>query len=145
MTYHYYGHNLDYLTFNRIDWILPTKQKNKWTIFPSGPYNHRLLDIIIFLLTYVQTLRRIFHIDFFTFVFPVFLEFFCNIQHTEQKWWKWITCLNIYFEMGWYIGVIGRLHYKETLVHLIMVEVRNGTPNIFKGIKYVSWFQQLPI
>ena len=38
MTYHYLSQNCIYLTLNRLDGLLHTKQtKNKWPWFPSGP------------------------------------------------------------------------------------------------------------
>ena len=61
-TYHYSGHNCSYLTLNRLDRLLPTKQrKKKWPWFPSGPYRPRIFDSLRFFLTYGQSLRRIFH------------------------------------------------------------------------------------
>ena len=45
--------------------------------------------------------------------------------------------------MGWYLGVIGRINYEEIPKYLLIGEITNGTPNIFMGIQYEIWFQQI--
>ena len=91
-TYHYYCHNNSYLTINRLDWLLPTKQtKNKWPWFKSGPYRPRLFDLLPFFLTYRQLLRRIFHMDFSN----LFFQFFLHFSELSKKLLPLMIFLNI--------------------------------------------------
>ena len=36
-------------------------------------------------------------------------------------------------EIGWYLLVIGKIHYEETLVYLFTGEVTTGTPKFLNG------------
>ena len=45
--------------------------------------------------------------------------------------------------MGWYLGVIGKLHNDECLIYIFTGEVLNGTPNIFNRSHYHCWYKIL--
>ena len=51
-------------------------------------------------------------------------------------------CVSIWFkDMGWYLGVIGRIHKDECLINLFTGEVFNGNPNIFTNSQYHCWYK----
>ena len=43
-------------------------------------------------------------------------------------------------KMGWYLGVIGKLHNDECLIYIFTGKVQNGTPGVFNKILYHCWY-----
>ena len=73
------------LTLYRLDWILPTKKTKKSHPDFCQAHIFQLSDLLRFILTYGQALGRIFNIEFFTFIFPVFLELVCTLQQIQNN------------------------------------------------------------
>ena len=46
-------------------------------------------------------------------------------------------------KIGWYMGVIGKLHNNELLIYKLTGKVENGTPIIFNKTLYCYWYKQL--
>ena len=44
--------------------------------------------------------------------------------------------------MGWYLGVIGKLHNDEYLIYIFTGEFLNGTPKIFNKLQYHFWYKE---
>ena len=68
----------------------------------------------------------------------------------EYTWIIWnrkyasVLCVSVWFkDMGWYLGVIGRIHNDECLIYLFTGEVLNGNPNIFTNLQYHCWYKEL--
>ena len=46
-------------------------------------------------------------------------------------------CVSIFLKnMGWYLGVIGKLHNDEYLIYILTGKVQNGNPSIFNKSLY---------
>ena len=53
-------------------------------------------------------------------------------------------CISILLNnMGWYFGVIGKIHNTECLIYIFTGKCEIGTPGIFNKILYHSWYKQL--
>ena len=50
--------------------------------------------------------------------------------------------VSIFFiDMGWYSGVMGKLHNYEYIIYIFTGEVINGNPNIFNKSPYHCWYK----
>ena len=122
-TYHYSGHNSIYSTLNCLDWLLTNKHtKNKWPWFPSGLYRPRLFNNIRFILTYGQTLCRIFHISFF---FIHLYSFPCTYMHSPTNSWHLqyflISNNGTFSHLYVYIFLTISFRYKLNFIHFYQV------------------------
>ena len=61
----------------------------------------------------------------------------------EWKICKLLCGSTLFEDMGWYLGVIGKLQNGECLIYIFMGEVLNGTPNILNKSSYHCWYKQL--
>ena len=53
-------------------------------------------------------------------------------------------CILIFLDnMGWFLGVIGKLHNDECLIHTFTGNFENGILIIFNKIIYPSWYKEL--
>ena len=53
-------------------------------------------------------------------------------------------CISIFlYKMGWFLGIIVKLHNNECLIYIFTGNVENGTPIIFNKTIYSSWYEQL--
>ena len=51
-------------------------------------------------------------------------------------------CVYIFFKnIGWYLGVIRKLHNGECLIYSFTDNVINGTPYIFNKPQYLCWYK----
>ena len=44
--------------------------------------------------------------------------------------------------MGWYLGVIEKIHNDECITYISTGEVLNGTPNIFNKLHYYFCYEK---
>ena len=53
-----------------------------------------------------------------------------------------VLCMSIFlYNMGWLLGVIGKIHNDECLIYIFTGNVENGTPLIFNKTIYPSWYK----